>query len=231
MKKTALIVASLVAGVSAQAQNTADALSVTLDTTVVSEYNFRGQEVSDLTVHPSIEFAYGDFYAGIWGALPAENNAGADFKEFDFYAGYGMALNDVWSLDVGATWYTYADTPGSDDTIEIYAGVAGAVGDFDTSLYAYYDFDLENLTTQGSVGYSVPVEAIGSSLDFSATLGYVSAYDNAGDSYLYYGVGVSVPYQLADNATLTVGLNYANADKSANDGDTIYGSIGVAIGF
>ena len=86
IKKTSLALAALVAGVSAQAQDDASALSVTVDVTYVSDYVFRGAQSGDASIQPSVEASYGDFYAGIWASNAVSNKA--DASEVDYYAGY-----------------------------------------------------------------------------------------------------------------------------------------------
>jgi uncharacterized protein (TIGR02001 family) len=235
MTKTILALAALVTGSTVfAAEASTKSYSVTLDNTIASEYIFRGIEVADATFHPSVEVAYGDFYTGVWGALPFNNDNGGDFQEFDFYAGYGYALNDTWKLDVGATHYYYGDTPASQDTTEVYLGVTGKVSVLTTSVYGYYDIDLQSASFIGSAGYSLPITQIGTSLDFTATLGYV---DNgqiasaAPANYTYWGLAVAVPYKLSDSATVTTGVAYTNGDQNALVEDQVVGTIGLTVGF
>jgi len=245
MKKTILALAALVgasaafADVAAPAATTAKSYSVTLDNTIASEYIFRGLEVADTTFHPSVEVAYGDLYAGVWGALPFTNDAGHDYKEFDFYTGYGYALNDTWKLDAGVTHYYYGDTAGLRDTTEFYLGVNGKVSVLTTSVYGYYDIDLQATTFIGSLGYSLPIKQIGTSLDFTATLGYVDAGENPSAEsadYTYWGLGVAVPYKLSDTATVTAGVAYTNGNRNSTINglalkDQVVGTIGLTVGF
>ena len=94
IKQSALALAVLAGGVSAQAQE-ASALSVTVDVTYVSDYVFRGVQLAGASVQPSVEASYGDFYAGIWHSNAVSGtNAGFD-SETDLYAGYGFAINET----------------------------------------------------------------------------------------------------------------------------------------
>jgi uncharacterized protein (TIGR02001 family) len=233
IKKTILALAALGAGVSVYAAEKANAVSFTLDNTIVSEYIFRGKEFGDYTFQPSIEAKYGDFYAGVWAALP-ENSAN---DEIDVYAGYSFAVNETISLDAGLTYYHY--TPASDtSTFEPFIGANAKVAGFNLGLYYYYDLQIEDATIEGSVGYSLPIEAIGTSLDFSANLGYVSGdgYEspaaNVAENYTYYSFGVAVPYKVSENATVTVGAKYSDVSRNAINGayEVTY-SAGLSIGF
>ena len=235
IKQTALVVAALAAGVSAQAEEAkASALSVTVDVTYVSDYIFRATQLADASIQPSVEAAYGDFYAGIWASDGISDATGS---EADLYAGYGLAINDTFSADVGVTRYTYQGGSAI-DTTEAFVGVSADVL-LTPSVYAYYDFDLDNTTVELSVGYSLPVDAINTSLDFSAAAGYVDLGDSiaGNDDYTYYSVGVAVPYKLSETATLTAGVDYVynNEDTVAGfnggDNDIFVGKVGISIGF
>jgi len=229
MNKTALILAFLAGGLGLNAQESKLSYSVTVDFPYASKYVFRGIEYAKDSIQPSIEIATGNFYAGVWTNQPVTNNSD---NEFDFYAGYGIPMNDTWKLDVGATLYYYpeADTSSFEEkTFEGYVGLTGTVAGFTPGIYAYYDFDLKAMTLQGSVGYSIPLETAGSSLDFSVTLGNVSP--DVGDDYMYYGIGVNLPYKLTEKATFAVGAQYASNDLDGADGDHLWFTAGLTVGF
>jgi uncharacterized protein (TIGR02001 family) len=228
MKKVAVILAALVAGSSLRAQEST--YSITLDFPYVSEYVFRGISYADDGIQPSIEFSTGDFYAGIWTNQPITRRGGAT-NEFNFYGGYGVALGDTWSMDLGATYYYYPQTPSGDDQFEPYVGVTGDVGGgFSTSLYLYYETEFKVFTYQGSIGYAIPLtDRV--SLDLSGTLGYVDP-DTGGGSYRYWGVGSVFNYSLADRASAYFGLNFTNNNVGMGvKGDNFFVNTGITIGF
>lgn len=226
MKKTALLVAAVLAGSSVRAQE-ASSYSITLDFPYVSEYVFRGISYAEDAVQPSIEFAMGDFYAGIWTSLPITNQY---TNEFDFYAGYGVALSDSWALDLGATYYYYPETPSGDEQFEPFVGLTGEIGGgYSASFYAYYETEFEVFTYQGSLGYSIPLTDI-VSLDLSGTLGYVDP-DTGSDSYTYWGAGAVITYALTGSASAYLGVNYASHDLDGVEDDFFYMNTGVTIGF
>lgn len=205
--------------------------SLSLDLSAASEYIFRGVQLGDNTLHPSIELTKEDFYIGMWSALPIDQMQSKGWtNEFDFYTGFTKELSDKTSVDLGITYYYYPDSNVT-DTAELYAGVKFDVGGFTPAVYGYYDWDLEVFTLQGSVGYSVPMAGAGTSLDLSATYGYVSP--DVGDSYSYYGASAQVPYKLNENSTLTVGVHYTTNDTEMAGTDKwwIYYTAGITIGF
>lgn len=230
MKKTALLISALTLGSVLGAADAKNSYSVTLDFPYVSKYVFRGQELSKDAIQPSVELAVGDFYAGIWTSQPVVNNSD---NEFDFYIGQKLKLNDTWSLDVGGTAYYYPEVDrrsGLDrQTYEGYVGVVGNVKGFSPGAYAYYDFTLKALTIQGQLGYSLALSEPGASMDFNATFGQVSP--DVGDNYMYYSVGVTVPYKLTDKATVYAGVSYNNNDLDGAKGDITVFTVGCSIGF
>jgi uncharacterized protein (TIGR02001 family) len=227
IKNTILALAALTAGVSTQAAEAAQAaqaakssaLSVTADISYVSHYVFRGLLVADDAVQPSIEATYGDFYAGVWysDALDSfdQGNGGITSSETDLYVGYNYKVSESIKLDVGVTRYLY-EGQSTDDTTEFYIGAS-----FDTflkpSVYAYYSEEANNAgvaTYTASIGHSIALGFIHSSLDLSALVGFVNAYDN--EEYVYGVLSAAIPYKLSENATLTVGVDYV-----ANDDDRL----------
>jgi uncharacterized protein (TIGR02001 family) len=234
MKKTIIALAVLATGVSAFAQDASRSadLSVTVDITYVNNYVFRGGLLAEDSIQPSVEAAYGDFYAGVWYSDDVNSAASS---ETDLYIGYNLAINEIFTADLGATRYLYDGQSGA-DTTEVYAGIKANV-DLSPSVYYYYDFDRNVSSYIGSVGYSVPVEKVGVSVDLSATYGYIQI---PATDYSYWGFGAAVPYRLSENATLTVAVNYTHADSrnlpavagfTSNDQDQVVFSVGLSVGF
>jgi uncharacterized protein (TIGR02001 family) len=239
MKNTVLIVAALtVAGVTYAADNVnvtaKPSYSVTSDFSYTSEYVFRGIKNSNAAFQGSVEVGQDDVRVGLWTSQPI--NAKRDTQivynnEIDLYAGYKVKLARDLTADFVGTYYYYPQATGPEThrSYELGAGLTydlaginpGLTG-ITTSLYAYYDFRLHQQTEQFSVGYSIPLKDYGTSLDFSAFAGIASAGDAAPDdnnnpkvkeSYNYYGIGLNIPYKLAENAQVHVGVSYSANDK------------------
>jgi uncharacterized protein (TIGR02001 family) len=230
MKKTILALAVLAAGVSVTAQESAkfSDLSVSVDVTYVSDYVFRGVKLANASIQPSVEASYGDFYAGVWYSDAISRNNAAPFSsETDLYVGYNLAINETFSADLGVTRYIYGGDQG--DTTEVFGGLKANVL-LSPSVYYYYDFDLEVSSYIASIGYSVPVEKIGLSLELSAIYGYIQIPN---DDYSYWGVGIAVPVMLSENVKLTTAVNYTSVDTSSlnPDQDQVVLSVGVSVGF
>lgn len=244
MKKIALTLAVLAAGYSAHAADATvaaskPAYSVTTDFTYASEYIFRGQKQSNAAFQASAEVGYENVYGGVWTNQPLRNTG----NEVDLYIGYGFPLQNDWKIDTGLTSYNYPETKtlGGQtglSTYESYLGLTGGnIAGFTPSVYGYYDWKLDNYTAQASVGYSLPVKQIGTSLDFAVTYGYTAntgRYFSNKNPGTYWGAGVTVPYKLAPNATLTGGLQYAGnneATTSYGQDFKFYYTLGLTLGF
>ncbi len=214
IKNTTAIVAAILAGASfASAQE----LSVSTAVAYESDYIFRGVRYADEFIAPSIDISYGDFYAGIWAALPVDSpeTVGDIESEVDFYAGYGFGLSETVSADVGFTYYTFPNEAdglidGDVNTFEIYGGLSFEAP-LSPAVYAFYDFDKQEFTLEVSGGNSVKVSET-TSVDFSGYLGGVDV--RKGLDYLYYGAGVSYVVALAENASWSIGVNYYGADEA-----------------
>ncbi|MFT3783636.1 MAG: TorF family putative porin [Nibricoccus sp.] len=236
MKKTALIAAALaLAGVS-NAQNAVTAkpsYSVTSDFSYTSEYVFRGIKQSNAAFQGSIEVGQDDARIGVWTSQPM--NSKQYSNETDFYAGYKIKLSRDLTADLVGTYYYY---PESDSlaparlhhSYEVGVGGIYNLGGLNpgfagvsASLYYYYDFRLKAQTVQASLGYSLALKEIGTSIDFNVFGGTESGSNLApdrntgvrktGESWNYYGFGVNVPYKLAENAQVHVGASLSQNDK------------------
>jgi hypothetical protein len=225
MKKTALLLAAIAVGASAQAQDEKRSYSVTSDFTYSTAYIFRGVKINDAEAfQPSIEVAFGDA------------------NEIDLYTGYKYKINDAFSLEAVGTYYWYPEANGTltQESFEAGLGATYTASGISLSLYSYYDFTLEAHTTQASVGYSVPLEMAGASLDFSAFFGGAKGKDWAPntsarieESYTYYGLDISLPYKLSETATVTGGIHWAQNENYFINGanDETWFTLGLTVGF
>lgn len=192
----------------AAANINAQELEVSTSVGVESEYVFRGVELSSETVQASIEGSYSDLYFGVW-ANEALTSEYSDLSEFDFYAGWGYALNDKFTADMGATVYYYPDAEGDDDTFEAYLGLTANVA-LAPSFYVYYDFDLEVLTLEAAISKSYAIDEK-TSIDLGASLGYADA--DEGGNYGYYGASADYVYSIKENMNAKIGVRVGGNDE------------------
>lgn len=232
MKKLTLLLAALLTGVALSAQTPAPAsapaasYAVALDFPYASKYVFRGIQYAKDSLQPSVKLTVGGFYAGIWAYAPLDR--GYEL-EFDYSTGYNFALKEGWTLDLGATLYSYPGlSVGDKTTFEPYLGLNGSLGSVTSATYAYYDATLEVFTAQQTFGYSVSV-AEKVSLNFAATLGHASP--DSGSGYTYYGLGTTLPFKLSDKVTFTLGAQYASHDLDGVDGSHFWVTAGFSSTF
>ncbi|MDQ8204513.1 TorF family putative porin [Pelagicoccus sp. SDUM812003] len=212
--KTKLITALSAAGVSLAAVNVnAQELTWTASAGVESEYVFRGVEIASESFQASIEGAYGDGYFGVWMNESLEDeDKGA--SEYDFYAGYGYAINDTLTADFGATLYHYPDA--DDETFEIYTGLS-LDAPLAPSFYVYYDFDLEALTLEGSVSKSYDV-AEKTALELGAAAGWVDSDLDEGAEFYYYNATADLVYSFNETTTASIGARVGGNDGRFGEG-------------
>lgn len=244
MKKTITLCAALLAGgTSLWAQENASAAdesayAITVDFPFVSKYVFRGVQLSRESLQPSVEITSGAFYAGLWNNTPLRNERDGDAsKEIDLYAGYTPAITENLTADIGATYYAYPsiDEGMNDDSFEVYAGLNWALGNFTPAGYVYRDLDLDVWAVQGSIGYSIPLTSLGTSLDLNLTVGGV--FPDHAEKYAFYSVGVNLPVKLSDVVKLNFGLTYSENDLDRKVGTTawkdpgLWGTVGITAKF
>lgn len=190
-----------------------------------SAYVDRGLRLADFTFHPSIEMSSGDFYGGIWTALPVENREAAETTgdQYDFYSGYGWAISDRTAIDVGGT-LSFVD--GYDEAFEAYAGLVAELGTFSPSIYIYKDFELKAWTLEAATRVAIPLE--GFPVEATVRVGLVEGHVD----YWYYGADLVYPIELSDLTRLSLGLHYSDNDFGAGVPDnTVYGSASFRFSF
>lgn len=230
MKKTFVLLSALIGGACAiAAEDSASSYSVTVDFPFVSKYVFRGVEFNKEALQPSVEATFGNAYAGLWTNIPLKDSEKTS-RELDLYAGYNVVINESTKLDFGATYYHYPEIDGGDDhSFEGYIGANFTFGAFTPSIYVYRDFDLETWTAQGSVGYSVPVPDMGTSLDFTFALGKITPDD--GESLAYYSIGVNVPFKVTEKLKINAGVSYTQNDSNVLKDPGVWYTLGGTYAF
>ncbi|WP_438479188.1 TorF family putative porin [Oleiharenicola lentus] len=214
-----LLACTLTAPFIAQAQ-----LTGSVEVGANSRYDFRGIKRENSNVEASLRLNHGNFYGNLWTMHPSDSHS---LREYNVAAGYQSDLETQWagrtiSYDVGAIFYDYPDPSRTPfrlrDTFEVYAGVhAPLAQNLAGSVYVYYDFRLEAVTTEGALGYGIPFGELPLSLNLSGFLGYTDAKNfqayggyRGADSYTYYGFSAEVPWRL-ERVTITGGAQYGDS--------------------
>ncbi|MBP5235479.1 MAG: hypothetical protein J6Z20_05795 [Bacteroidales bacterium] len=193
-------VAALLFGsmLSASAQNT---LETTVGTDIVSQYIWRGQDLGDVSLQPTLGISYKGLSLSAWGSVGLSNPT--DTKEFDLTLGYtvgglNIGVTDYWfnaGLDPLNRYFTYA----SDCTNHLFEFTIGYDLGF-ASLQWYTNFaGNDGVDKRGERAYSsyleanVPIAMGG--LDWTATAGVVPFATD------FYGVNGFSVVNLALTAT------------------------------
>ena len=225
MKKltlTAVILAATAMAPNAFAQDLA--FSAGVDS--VSEYVFRGVSLGDSSIQTFSEVSYGGFTAGAW--YSAGFGAGSDVQvdELDLYIGYSLPLKGDISVDVGATHFHFPqggdlfDTDGGTaGTYEVYGTVGFDNLPLSPSFTTYYDFTLEALTLEGSVGHSIPLPFEGWFEGWSADLGLTGGHVDGPFSYEWATASASVGKSFSDTLSFYVGANFSVNSEDLLDFD------------
>lgn len=206
MKKTALILAALVAGASLPAQTpattptpapaapapapVAEAItgSWTFTPAVASQYMFRGVRLGGPSFEPTLEYDYGALAAGVWGNIPLKDKVdGQSDPEFDFYGSYTVdVVKDTVSIVPGVTIYTYPNANKSNGfykaSFEPNLALNYTLGPVKFTPKLYYDFVLKGPTAELTAAFAVPLKDAGTELDFTGTYGTFKWTAAAADS-------------------------------------------------
>lgn len=173
---------------------------------MVSDYHFRGiQQTQSASASAGVDYEQGGFYAGTWTAEVE------DGLEVDFYAGYGIELDNGLALGLGATTYQYTgDFDSAYNELNFSAGMG------------MFSLEYSVGTWDGIVGAEVEedYDFIGLSFEnngFSATVGSWGK-DFSGE-YIELGYGTSV-------GEFDVGVGLVMSGSDLDDKESLYFSIG-----
>lgn len=221
MKKSILSIALTSAlATSAMVSTTATAVEgLSANVAATSNYLWRGFEQTGgaAAISGGIDYAADSgFYVGTW----ASNASWADGMtyELDVYAGFGGAINDDVSYDVGFIYYAYPDeTSGDADFSEIYGSISfssltlgvavlssGEGADFGDTIYASADYAIAlsneaevalhvgsysgDWLAEDSIDYGVSISKSGFTLGASAT----DLDGAAGDLKVYVSYAIDI---------------------------------------
>jgi uncharacterized protein (TIGR02001 family) len=246
MRKTAILLAALVAGTSLTAQTpaaTAPAApaapttgSWVITPAVASQYFFRGARLGGASFQPTVEYDYGSAAVGVWANFPlADKVDGQSDPEFDIYGSYSFEVAKDTTLVPGVTIYTYPNAKTANGfykaTFEPNIALNYTIGGVKLTPKLYYDFVLKGPTAELTAAFAVPLTGLGTELDFTGTYGTFKWKDyapsatpdikNWGDYYLF---GVALPFQINKESKVTVGWAYTKGSnnylKQGTDGKT-----------
>lgn len=164
MKKIVLFVLGLVAGTATHAQE----IETTIATDVVNEYIWRGQDLGNVSIQPTLGIGYKGLSLTAWGSVGLSEPL--DTKEFDLTLGYTLG-----KLNVGITDYWF--NAGLDPL----------------NRYLKYDAHGTNHLFEANVGYDFGVASVQWFTNFAGNDGANKDGERAYSSYLE----VVVPFNIA----------------------------------
>jgi uncharacterized protein (TIGR02001 family) len=138
--------------------------------TAVSDYDFRGasQSAKNPALQASLDYTAGEtgFSAGAWASNVDFDND--EDVEVDFYANYGLKINDTFTFNVGATYYNYPFGNDADNFPEFYVGAD--LGNF--SIKQWYSDDFLAVGDTAMYSEANYTQPIGEKFSLTFHLGY-----------------------------------------------------------
>ena len=176
MKKVVLMAMMIATGMCATAQ---ESVETTIGADVVNQYIWRGQDLGNVSLQPTLGVSYKGLSLTAWGSVGLANTA--DTKEFDLTLGYtlgglNVGVTDYWfnqgGLEPDGRYFKY-DAHGTNHVFEANIGY-----DFGfASLQWFTNFAGNDYKEDGKRAYSSYMEVVVpfklASVDWSATAGAV----------------------------------------------------------
>ncbi len=193
-----------------------DSLYIFRGVNVFGRGNNSGLVTADFTLTTTCGFT-----AGVWlGAADDE-----DYTELDAFVSYTHSFGPV-DLTGGVTYYDFNSL--GDETWEVFATVSTSVIPFVTpSLTAFYDWDLfEGWFIEAKVASSIPVIKDVLSIDPFVSAAYDLEYNTAGNDWNDLTVGVSIPWNVTENMTISGYAKYIwvlDALDDSQDDEWVFG--------
>lgn len=211
-----VLAGSAIAATPALAQDEAGDFTLSGNAAVVSEYRFRGVDLSggDIAIQGGVDLGHSSgFYVGTWGSSIDEDTVGYGHTELDVYAGWSGNLTEGVSLDVGGLFYLYPNAgPGDFDYYEFYSSLGFAFGPAEATVGIAYAPDQDslgdedNLYLYGDLGVGIPDTPISISGHLGYTDGFLTFTDNGKAWDWSLGVDVAI------NDIVSVGAAYIGSE-------------------
>ncbi|MCX7677103.1 MAG: TorF family putative porin [Alteraurantiacibacter sp.] len=215
-----LMAATLLAGsVFVAAPAAAQEIEVSANAAIVSEYRFRGVDLSggDIAIQGGLDFGLpSGFYVGTWASSLDETTVGYGHTELDIYGGWSGEVAPGVTIDIGALYYLYPNAPAGDfDYVEFTSSVAFEAGAAGVELGVAYAPKQDSLggTDNFYIYSDFSLGVPNTPLSLSAHIGYTDGFltYTANSKAWDYAVGAD----LALTENLSVGVSYVGAEGSS----------------
>lgn len=201
-----------------------------------SDYVFRGGKVAGESIQPSVELGYpigpGDLFLGVWGNLELSSDP---YDEVRGYLGYHQVLTPIVSLASGLTVYQLPeDQPAPDNQEELFVALMADLP-FSPSVFAYYNFAMEQILLEGSLAEAWPLtDDLSLEAGLIAGVGYArKAGRSTDEGKQWFGFATTyadLVLTLSDPVTATAGLRYS-AREEQGFADVFYWGASLAVWF
>ena len=211
MKKIVIFAMLLVANTTAFAQ---DEINTTVSADVVNQYIWRGQDLGNVSLQPTLGVAYKGLSLTAWGSVGLAD--AADTKEFDLTLAYGIGglnigVTDYWfstGLDPEGRYFKY-DAHGTNHVYEANIGY-----DFGPASVQWFTNFAGNdgVNKDGKRAYSSYMEVVVpfklSSVDWTATAGAVpfatDAYGTTGFAVTNLSLKATKEIKVTDSFSIPI---------------------------
>lgn len=210
MKKVRRLFCLAAVCMAAVAANAQDKVEGTIATDVVNQYIWRGQDVGDVSVQPTLGVAYKGVSLTAWGNVGLSDKD--DTKEFDLTlayttGGFHIGVTDYWFNSPNDKYFEYA----AHKTSHVFEGNIGY--DFGpVALNWYTNFaGNDGLNKSGDRAYSSYVEATApfklASLDWTATVGavpYATSFYSRANGFAVTNLGLKASKDIVITKSFSV---------------------------
>lgn len=196
MKKVRRMLCLAAVGMTALAANAQDKVEATIGTDFVNQYIWRGQDLGDVSIQPTLGIAYKGFSLTGWGNVGLSDND--DTKEFDLTAAYAtggfhVGVTDYWFNSPNSKYFAYK----AHETSHVFeANVGYDFGPLAVNWYTNFAGN-DGVNKSGDRAYSSYVELSApfklASLDWTATVGavpYATSFYAKANGFAVTNVGV-----------------------------------------
>ena len=210
MKKVRRLFCLAAVCMAAVAANAQDKVEGTIATDVVNQYIWRGQDLGDVSVQPTLGVAYKGVSLTAWGNVGLSDKD--DTKEFDLTlayttGGFHIGVTDYWFNSPNDKYFEYA----AHKTSHVFEGNIGY--DFGpVALNWYTNFaGNDGLNKSGDRAYSSYVEATApfkpASLDWTATVGavpYATSFYSRANGFAVTNLGLKASKDIVITKSFSV---------------------------
>ena len=210
MKKVRRLFCLAAVCMAAVAANAQDKVEGTIATDVVNQYIWRGQDLGDVSVQPTLGVAYKGVSLTAWGNVGLSDKD--DTKEFDLTlayttGGFHIGVTDYWFNSPNDKYFEYA----AHKTSHVFEGNIGY--DFGpVALNWYTNFaGNDGLNKSGDRAYSSYVEATApfklASLDWTATVGavpYATSFYSRANGFAVINLGLKASKDIVITKSFSV---------------------------